>query len=121
MLLCRQQIFDLHELTCPLCRVEKRRLLSNNANVADMVVCPEGRSCPACPGRRSGAGSHGRLCKEKWPEVVRVHVQLMSVIENVMPKFITIEEVDGFLFHHMSMDKKAGEGAKEKVSYRNLS
>ena len=44
------------------------------------------------------------------------HVQLMVVIENVQPKFITIEEVDGFLFTHMKVDRKAGEDVKKKVS-----
>ena len=59
---------------------------------------------------------YGRLCKEEWPEVVRVHVQLMTVIDNVMPTFITLEEVDGFLFHKMEVDRKMAAGDKERVS-----
>ena len=42
-------------------------------------------------------------------------MQLMAVIENVMPKFITVEEVDGFLFHGLDLDRKAADGEKERV------
>ena len=44
-----------------------------------------------------------------------MQVQLMAVIENVMPKFITIEEVDGFLFHSVDLDRKAADDKKERV------
>ena len=49
------------------------------------------------------------------------YMQLMAVIENVLPKFITLEEVDGFLFTHMKVDRKAGEDVKKKVSCTNIS
>ena len=42
-------------------------------------------------------------------------MQLMTVIEKVAPKFITIEEVDGFLFHNLDLDRKAADGKKERV------
>lgn len=50
-----------------------------------------------------------------------MHVQLMAVIENVMPKFITVEEVDGFLFHGLDLDRKAADGQKERVRDRHTS
>ena len=49
-----------------------------------------------------------------------VQVQLMAVIEDVRPKFITIEEVDGFLFHSVDLDRKVADNKKERVRKGHL-